>query len=74
MENAREGMPLLRAKGAVEVDDEKGGRRVDELSGSSMSGRRRMGAAIGLVVLTFGAISASSALLGGKTSSQGECQ
>lgn len=62
MDNAHEGMPLLREKGAVEVDEGRSCRR------------GRIGAAFGLVVLALGAISASSALLGGKTPSHGEYQ
>lgn len=70
MENANDGMPLLREKGmAVEVVEEG---RIDELNGTGMSRRSRRGAALGLVMLALGAVSALSAL-GGKPSSQSEC-
>lgn len=69
MTNAHDGMPLLRneSKGTVEVVDESGD-GIDELNGSSMSRRSRKGAALGLIVLALGAVSALSAL-GGKPSS-----
>lgn len=68
MENAHDGMPLLREKGTVEVVEEGA---IDELNGSSVSRRSRKGAALGLIVLALGAVSALSAL-GGKPSSQSE--
>lgn len=70
MENAHDGMPLLQKKGSVEVVEEGG---IDELNGSSMSRRSRKGAALGLVVLALGAVSALSSL-GGRQSSQSEQQ
>lgn len=71
MENAHDGMPLLREKGsAVDVVEEGG---IDEIDGSSTSRRSRKGAALGLIVLALGAVSALSAL-GGKPSSQSECR
>lgn len=70
MENANDGMPLLREKSTVQVVEEGGG--IDELNGTGMSRRSRRGAALGLIVLALGAVSALSAL-GGKPSSQGEC-
>lgn len=73
MENANDGMPLLREKGsAVDVVEEGS---IDEIDGSSTgtSRRSRKGAALGLIVLTLGAVSALSAL-GGKPSSQSECR
>lgn len=69
MENANDGMPLLREKGTVQVVEEGGG--IDELNGTSMSRRSRRGAALGLIVLALGAVSALSAL-GGKPTSQRE--
>ncbi|CBJ33775.1 Cathepsin-like proteinase [Ectocarpus siliculosus] len=68
MENANDGMPLLREKGsAVDVVEEGG---IDEIDGTSTTSRRsRKGAALGLIVLALGAVSALSAL-GGKPSSQ----
>lgn len=68
MENTNDGMPLLREKGTVQVVDEGG---IDELNGTSMSRRSRRGAALGLIVLALGAVSALSSL-GGKPSSQSE--
>eukprot|EP00903_Cladosiphon_okamuranus_P020595 g18905.t1 len=66
MENANDGMPLLREKSMVQVVEEGG---IDEVNGTSMSRRSRRGAALGLIVLALGAVSALSAL-GGKPSSE----
>lgn len=72
MENANDGMPLLREKGsAVDVVEEGG---IDEIDGTSTTSRRsRKGAALGLILLALGSVSALSAL-GGKPSSQSECR
>lgn len=69
MEGANDGMPLLGEKSVVQVVDEGS---IDELNGTSLSRRSRRGAALGLIVLALGAVSALSAL-GGKPSSDGEC-
>lgn len=63
---ARDGTPLLREKGGVDVVDEGGS--FDEVDGSrvetSASRRGRKGAALSLLVLAVGAVSALSAMRG----------
>lgn len=66
-----DGTPLLREKCTVEVVDE-GVSGIDELNGSSTSRRSRKGAALGLLVLALGTLSALSAF-GGRSSDQSEC-
>ncbi|CAM9645894.1 unnamed protein product [Pylaiella littoralis] len=75
MTNAHDGLPLLRneSRGTVEVVEERAD-GIDELNGSSVSRRSRKGAALGLIVLAVGAVSALSVLGGKPSSSQsGEC-
>lgn len=66
---ARDGTPLLREKGGVDVVDEGGS--FDEVDGSrvetSSSRRGRKGAALSLLVLAVGAVSALSAIRGQST-------
>ena len=71
-----DGSPSLREKGTVDVVDE-GARLIDNDDGSRtdmrLSRRSRKGAALALLVLAVGAISAFSSM-GGRKTTQGEYQ